>query len=313
MRKLLAALALTLILFPATLLAAEPSGEGRRPASDEEQRYWLLNTATHGFSPEEKCAALAMSREELAEAYERLKLLADDTVEHDGKSLLVLPYPGGRHPRIGFLDGAINPQRETKVSIFLPWEKAGYVVVDVPEAIWSNLGLTYLAHTHVPTIWSAAGQELEPLEWKRGEDSLSLVRKLPNGIVYEAEVKPEGDAVKMRLSLTNGTKERLSDLRIQNCVMLKAAPGFEKQTNDNKRFESPLVAVQSDDGKRWIITAWERCQRAWGNAPCPCLHSDPQFPDLAPGEKADLTGWLWFYEGDDLDGELKRLKRVMGE
>ena len=24
-----------------------------------------------------------------------------------------MPYPGGRHPRIGFLEGAVDPQRET--------------------------------------------------------------------------------------------------------------------------------------------------------------------------------------------------------
>jgi hypothetical protein len=52
--------------------------------------------------------------------------------------LFVLPYPGGRHPRIGFLDGAVNPQRETKISVSTPWDEQSYVVVDLPEAIWSN-------------------------------------------------------------------------------------------------------------------------------------------------------------------------------
>ena len=51
-------------------------------------------------------------------------------------SLAVLPYPGGRHPRIGFRDGAIRPQRETKVSVFAPWADGGYAVADVPEAVW---------------------------------------------------------------------------------------------------------------------------------------------------------------------------------
>src|SRR6185436_9225652 len=84
--------------------------------------------------------------------------------------LLVLPYPGGRHPRIGFLDGANDPQRETKFSVFLPWAPASYVVQDLPEAIFSNLGLTYLAHTHIPTVWSQKGVTLPPLEWKRNAD-----------------------------------------------------------------------------------------------------------------------------------------------
>ena len=63
--------------------------------------------------------------------------------------LLLLPYPGGRHPRIGFLEGAIDPHRDTKCSVFLPW--GGYAVVDVPEAVWCEKQLVYLAHTHLPT------------------------------------------------------------------------------------------------------------------------------------------------------------------
>ena len=47
----------------------------------------------------------------------------------------MLPYPGGRHPRLGFLDGAIRPQRETKVSVFAPWER----VVDTSRGIeWAT-------------------------------------------------------------------------------------------------------------------------------------------------------------------------------
>ena len=91
--------------------------------------------------------------------------------------------------------------------------------------------------------------------------------------------------------------------------MLKGAKGFEKQTNENKRFVAPLAVATSAHGKHHVITAWERCHRAWGNAPCPCLHSDPKFPDLAPGASAQIKGWLWFYSGDDLEQEMTRLKK----
>ena len=87
--------------------------------------------------------------------------------------------------------GALRPQRETKFSVFPPWTDGGYVVADVPEAVWSNLGLTYLAHTHVPTLWTAAGTELERLEWEAGEaGGLSSRRDLPNGISFGVEVTP---------------------------------------------------------------------------------------------------------------------------
>ncbi|MHC4520193.1 MAG: hypothetical protein ACYTAS_16505, partial [Planctomycetota bacterium] len=223
--------------------------------------------------------------------------------------LLVLPYPGGRHPRIGFLEGAIDPQRETKFSVFTPWDANSYVVVDVPEAIWSNLGLTYLAHTHVETIWTAQGVELPKLEWKRRDDgSLAIERRLPNGMAFGVTVRSTKDAVHMELWLENGTDETLSGLRIQNCVMTKMAAGFAGQTNENKVLTNPYVACRSEDGTRWIITAWEGCERPWGNADCPCFHSDPTFPDLEPGQRHVLRGWLSFYEGQDIQGEFARIE-----
>lgn len=62
------------------------------------------------------------------------------------------------------------------------------------------------------------------------------------------------------------------------------------------------------DGNRWVITAWEPCHRPWGNAKCPCLHSDPKFPDCDPGETVRLKGWLSFYEGADVEAEFKRIE-----
>jgi len=56
--------------------------------------------------------------------------------------------------------------------------------------------------------------------------------------------------------------------------------------------------------------AWERCVHAWGNENCPCLHSDPQFPDCAPGETARLHGWLSFYEGTDIEAEFERIEKT---
>jgi hypothetical protein len=111
----------------------------------------------------------------------------------------------------------------------------------------------------------------------------------------------------MEMWLTNGTPETLTDLRVQNCVMLKGMAGFEDQTNDNKLFDKPYVAARSRDGRRWVVTAWEPCHRAWANAPCPCLHSDPKFPDCAPRQTRRLRGWLSFYEGEDVRGEFKRI------
>lgn len=304
--------ATSLILFFAICCGAngaEPSN-ARRPANDAELRYWLENMIwRHRFTTEEVSAATGLTAAEVEAAARRFNITAATRPRRAADApLLVLPYPGGRHPRIGFLDGAVRPQRETKISVFTPWDEASYVVADIPEAIWSNLGLTYLAHTHVPTIWSKQNVELEPLEWNRAADgALDFERKLPNGIRFGTKVRPSASAVRMEMWLTNGTKETLSDLRVQNCVMLKGAAGFTAQTNDNKVISNPYVACRSDDGRRWVITAWEPCNRPWANPPCPCLHSDPKFPDCPAGKTVRATGWLSFYEGTDLDAELRRI------
>lgn len=286
-----------------TVAEADP----RPPRDEADLARWLSIMRLHRYSLAEMALATGRSPDELQPALDRLP--APPEAHEPREKLLMLPYPGGRHPRIGFLDGAVRPQRETKISVFCPWADGGYVVADVPEALWSNLGLTYLAHTHVPTIWSQQDLELEKLEWQTAADgSLSLRRALPNGIVYEAHAAAGPDAVRMRLRLTNGTSEPLSDLRVQNCVMLKGAAGFAAQTNDNKLFRAPYCACRDEAGRQWVITAWTPNHRAWGNAPCPCLHSDPKFPDCPPGESREVRGWLSFYEGDDIEAELARIQ-----
>lgn len=305
-------LLLTLAVLSSVVLADDPAN-ARRPKGDAELRYWLENMIWHHrFSNDEVTAATGMTADEIKAARTKFDIRDDNRPARSANSpLRVLPYPGGRHPRIGFLDGAVNPQRETKVSVFAPWDDKSYVVVDVPEALWSNLGLTYLAHTHIDTVWSKQGIAMQRLEWNRRKDgSFDIQRRLPNGIEFGAFVVPQRDAVRMELWLKNGSKEKLSDLRVQNCVMLKGASNFAAQTNDNKLFRKPFVAVHDHSKKLWIITAWEPCHRPWGNAPCPCLHSDPKFPDCDPGETQTLRGWLSFYEGSDIDAELRRIESL---
>jgi peptidoglycan/xylan/chitin deacetylase (PgdA/CDA1 family) len=292
----------------------------RRPKSNEDLHYWLQNMMVdHRFTEFEVAAATGLATNEIGESAGRLWSTKNGKSSQAEASpppsvLKVLPYPGGRHPRIGFLDGAIRPQRETKFSVFLPWDKGQYVVADIPEAMWvqesdgEGRELLYLAHTHVPTMWSRQGIDLEPLEWKRSDDgSLQIERRLPNNVTFGALVVPTRDAVRMDLWISNGTNETLRGLAVQNCVLLKRAEDFNSLSNDNKLFRDPYVACRNAAGNRWIITAWEHCMRPWANAPCPCMHSDPQFPDCAPGETQRLRGWLSFYEGTDIAAELQRI------
>lgn len=301
--------ACSLLAVLAVSIAAD-APNARKPVSEAALRKWLENMVRHHrFTTSEIEAATGLNPSEIASALKRFEVRPEERPARPADApLLVLPYPGGRHPRIGFLEGAINPQRETKISVFTPWDPSSYVVADVPEAIWSNLGLTYLAHTHVPTIWTKQAITLPTQEWQVQEDgSLVMERTLPNGITFGTKVIPGRDGVRMRQWLTNGTSQPLSDLRVQNCVMLKAAQGFNTQTNENKVFRPPYVACRSEDGRRWVITAWKPNHRCWGNAPCPCLHSDPKFPDCPPGQTRRLNGWLSFHEGTAIDEELNRI------
>jgi hypothetical protein len=283
----------------------------RTPSNDKKLEYWLKNMVWyHRFTNKEIKAATGLTEKEIIASLKKFDIRPEDRPRRAVDApLLLMPYPGGRHPRIGFLDGAIDPQRETKFSVFTPWDANSYVVLDLPEAIWSNLGLTYLAHTHIDTIWTKQAIELPKLEWNRHPDgTLDIERKLPNGIAFGAKVKPTKEAVRMELWLKNGTNQKLSDLRVQNCVMTKMATDFEQQTNENKVLTNPYVACRSSDSKRWIITAWENCNNPWGNDKCPCFHSDPKFPDLEPGQTHRLHGWLSFYEGENINEEFNRIE-----
>ena len=313
-------LATTLVSTTLGATAAEPTTgqspeNSRRPTDEADLRYWLENMVWHhGFSTEEIAAATGLSADEIAAAQRKFNVSAATKPARPADApLLVLPYPGGRHPRIGFLDGAIRPQRETKISIFTPWDAASYVVYDLPEAIWHDTDqgreLLYLAHTHIPTTWTRQGVELEKLEWERHPDgTLSLERRLPNGVAFGTKVVPGRDAVRMEQWLTNGSDRTLTGLRVQNCLMLKGAPEFAQLTDENKVLDAPYAACRSPEGNRWVIIAWEPCLRPWPNAKVPCLHSDPQFPDCPPRQTRRLRGWLSFYEGSDLKAELARIE-----
>jgi len=118
------------------------SSKAGTPSHNSELRYWLDNMISHNhFSVSEAASATGLSHKQIGKAMQEWSIRPSPT-RSSPSHLLVLPYPGGRHPRIGFLDGAIDPPRETKVSGFAPWKGGGYAVLDIPKAIWSNLGVT---------------------------------------------------------------------------------------------------------------------------------------------------------------------------
>ncbi len=264
---------------------------------------WLDNMIVHHrYSAHEVRSATGLA---LDAAQHEIELRNNRQERQDALSrtnkILVLPYPAGRHPRRGFLDGAIDPQRETKFSAFAPWKDGGYAVVDVPEAIFSNLGLTYLAHTHVRTIWEERQVSLERLEWETEGTALRFERTLPNGIRFGSRIEPTNKEVRMSMWLTNGTSAPLTGLRAQVCTMLKGMPGFNSQTSAQVHLQSPFIALRHENLARWVVVGWTPNQREWNNPPVPCIHSDPIFPNCDPGRTVRVAGALWFYEGEQIE------------
>lgn len=296
----------------------------RRPApvprTEAEWRFRIENALVHhGYSIAETAAGLGIAPEEARAFAEKAGIALDGDFAVRGPvrttapdRIVVHPWAPGRHPRLGFLDGAVDPWADTKLSVFPPWKDGGFVVFDLPEAVFSNLGLLYLAHTHVPTIWEERGVELEPTGWERWEDgSHTFERLLPNGVKFGVVAKAAeggGEALEYRYWLENGTDATLTGLRSQLCVLLGNAPDFNEQTADNKLLlpEFGAAAARSRDGKRWIVTACAGDVRPWQNPPCPCIHADPTFPDCPPGERVETRGRLFFFEGEDVRGEIAR-------
>ena len=278
-------------------------------ATRREPGYWLENMLVHHrFTWDEAAWVCGWSVEGVQRKAGELAISRDAAQEKpaDGK-VRVLPYPGGREVRLGFTDGNIDFQRGTKASVFLPWDTASYVVVDLPEAIFFQRGLLYLAHTHIPTLWDEQNLHLDNIDWTREKDGgLRFERMLPNKVAFGASIQPKVNSVEMELWLRNGTDEALTGLRTQICGHLKGAPDFNAQTTTNKIFRAPSVAVHSTGGDSWIITSWERCGRAWGQPMVPCIHADPVLPNCAPGETVRVRGRLWFYEGKNIEQELQR-------
>ncbi len=284
-------------------------------ATRDDFKYWTENMYRwHELSFEEIGRVVGWTPSEVHLTMSRKNLLpVKDTLKKEGQ-ILTLPYPGGRHPRIGLQEDAVAPMRGTKVSLFPPWEKGGYVVVDLPGAIFTDLGLTFLAHTDMPTVMDKKNEWIENIDWTRNDDgSLEYKRPLSINVSFGAKVIPDATGANLDFWLFNGTQKPLKQVKVQVSGFLRGATGFNEQTDSNKLFDPPVAAVHTADKKRWILMAFERCGRAWGSPPCPAMNSDPHFPTCPAGETVRAKGRVWFYEGSNVTGEIQNAKKKFGK
>jgi hypothetical protein len=260
--------------------------------------YWVDNMRRfHDFSWQEVSQVSGYSEEKI----QKMASGFSNPIKPKDEVLTILPYPGGRHPRIGFLEGMIDSMRGTKLSIFLPWDKSQYVILDLPEALFCQLGVTFLGHTHVPTIWDNKKINIENSDWSVTDSGVyENSWNLPNGMDIGATVTPLRDSIEMELVVHNGSDVDMEFINGQVCIMLKGATEFDLQTKDNKILTDTVAAVQSENKDRWILTQWDQLRRTWGNDNCPCLHFDPILNPCKVGETVRVKGRIWFHEGEEL-------------
>src|SRR5882672_5451109 len=90
-----------LCLILASVTSAAELSNSRPPRGDADLAYWLRNMSWHRFTPEEMGDATGLNAAEVKSALRRLGLENVPPPKRlAGAPLIVLPYPGGRHPRI---------------------------------------------------------------------------------------------------------------------------------------------------------------------------------------------------------------------
>jgi len=212
-----------------------------------------------------------------------------------------------------------------------PWPSQDYIYLDFPEAIFSSLGLLYLSHVN-PTL-TTLFTDLPPVPWQSADNRLSFERRLPNDLVFGGSLATsEPSVVEMELFIHNGTAQPVRDIKLQTCAFLRGIREFSAHSMSNKYvhvadrgwtpFEAaqketatsgryrlgwrggpeitdlPVLVTVSEQESRMVGMTWhEHTYSLIGNRLHPCMHADPFFPDLEPGQEARIQGELLFFEG----------------
>jgi len=213
------------------------------------------------------------------------------------------------------------------------WPSQDYIWLDFPEAIFTSQGLLYLSHVNppIPTVY----QNLPRISWREVALGIAFDRQLPNGVSFGGSVTKGSDSdVDLELHLKNGSPEPLNNVTLQTCAFLRGIKEFGDLTRDNKFIHTSgsgwitmtrASEIQEGDGKYgigwrtkgkkvadlpWVVTQSNRGQRfvamTWfddtlsmvSNPNHPCMHADPKFENLNPGEERSIRGKIAFFEGD---------------
>ena len=213
-----------------------------------------------------------------------------------------------------------------------PWVEDGYAWLDFPEVIMKDDDFLYAGHG--PVGYARVHHDALPkVPWTPIDNGIAFDRVMPGGLAFGGSLTRDGEtAVNMELTLRNGTDQPLCGVKMQTCAYLRELHDFDDKTNDNKVVHSPdrgwitlseafkmkqgngkyhlgwrrgpavadlpyIVTVSSKHERLIAMTWFEDTHSIVGNCMHPCMHTDPAFPDLAPGEQHSIHGKLLFHEG----------------
>ena len=219
------------------------------------------------------------------------------------------------------------------------WPSEDFIWLDFPEAVFVGKELIFLSH-HSPDV-ALDFSHLPGVPWTETARGMGFERELPNGVAFGGSVEKGSDTtVDLELHIRNGTGATLKDITVQTCAFLRAIAEFGDYTRENKLVhvpdrgwipmtealelpedsyqpyrvgwrtkgkrvsDVPMVLTPSNTGNRLFAFTWhEHTLSMIGNPHHPCVHADPQFPDLEPGASASVQGKIIFFEGkvEDFD------------
>jgi hypothetical protein len=212
-----------------------------------------------------------------------------------------------------------------------PWPSQDYVWLDFPEAIFTDRGLLYLSHVNpmFPVLFPDPPQEA----WHAVPGGIAYERRLPDGVRFGGSVTAGGsESASLEIWIENGSDVPLREIRLQTCAFLRAIKEFSDFSIENKyvhvagtgwqtfdearasggedgRFrlgwrsgppaaDLPVMVTVSHAAQRLLAFTWYHDTYSLVSNPGhPCMHADPAFPDLDPGQRACIRGELMFFEG----------------
>lgn len=224
------------------------------------------------------------------------------------------------------------------------WPSQDYLWLDFPEAIFTSQGLIYLSHIN-PPIDTVYGDTLPAIPWTAVDGGIAFERVLPSGIAFGGSVTRGGEnTVELELHIHNGSGAPLNGITLQTCAFLRGIKEFGAYTRENKYIHTPdrgwismeaarelpaggdqpyrlgwrtrgnpiadvpAAVTMSGEAERGFGFSWkENTLSMVSNPNHPCVHADPRFPDIAPGERASISGRLVFFEGPLETFDFKKL------